>query len=102
MCTSSKDIDRSTVPVVAGVIDKLVVERKSRRLCQRVAVISLDILLEAIVGQLPIPYQDAESARVEERDVVFPDAVGDAGAFRSSVWSSASRRLVRRGLGRFT
>ena len=79
MQAGSKDIRRSAVGVVTGIVDELIIEGEPGRGSQRVAVIGLENLLGAVVGQLPVANQDAEPAGVEERDMRVADAVDDAG-----------------------
>jgi hypothetical protein len=71
-------IDGPALDVVAGVIDILIVQRQARRSGERVAVLGLDDLLQARLGELPIADQNAEAARTEECDVLAGNAVENA------------------------
>src|SRR5579872_1360692 len=74
-----EDVGRAAVGVVAGIGDELIIEGELGRGRQRVAVIGLENLLEAIVRQLTVADEDAEPAGVEESDMGRGDAIDNAG-----------------------
>src|ERR1700733_8162091 len=79
VCARSEDIRRAAVGVIAGIGDELIVEGQLDRGIQRVAVIGLENLLQAVIRQLPVADKDAEPASVEESNMRAGDAVDDAG-----------------------
>jgi hypothetical protein len=74
-----EDVHRATVGVVAGIGDELIIEAQLDRRIQRIAVIRLENLLQAVVRQLSVADEDAEPAGVEEGDVGAGDSVDDPG-----------------------
>jgi len=79
MNSRGENVHRTAVGVVAGIADKLVVQGKSRRRRQRIAVVSLKNFLQTIVGQLPVADENAETSGIQKRDMDAGDAVDDAG-----------------------
>ena len=71
MHATSEDVGRAAVGIVAGVGDELVIEGELGRRIQRIAVVGLENLLQAVVRQLSVADQDAESAS----------------AFRKAMWA---------------
>ena len=74
MRAGGKDIGRTAVGVVAGVGDKLIIDGEPGRGVQREAVIGLENLLQAVIGQLSVADQDAKPAGVGKGDMGTGDA----------------------------
>jgi len=74
-----KNVHRPAVGVVSGVGDELIVEADFRRGGNRVAVVSLDDLLQPGMRQLAVAHDDAQAAGIEIRYVGVRNAVDDTG-----------------------
>ena len=79
MHASTKYGDRTTVPVVSGVCDELVIEGKARKRREGIAVVCLDYALEPGIGQLVVADKDSQASGVEKLLVDAGDAVDRGG-----------------------
>src|ERR1700728_3384321 len=86
---------RSTVPIVGGMIDPLIVEAQMRKVkhCERI--IGLEDLLGPWVRQTPVAYEDAQSAGVQVTLARRAYAVVDRGQTQSIVCAPPARPLQR-------
>jgi hypothetical protein len=83
------DRDRTTVLVVRGVVDELVVERRAPRQNWE-TVIGLDYLLDAWMWQLAVTHQDAEASGVEESLMLPRDTADHASDANRIIWPAPS------------
>ena len=75
MHSRGEGVHRAAVGIVGGIADKLIVQAEPRRGGQRIAVIGLEDLLQARIGQLPVADQNADAAGIQKRDVLARYAV---------------------------
>src|ERR1700738_1055131 len=85
MHASTKYGDRTTVPVVSGVCDELVIEGKARKRREGIAVVCLDYALEPGIGQLVVADKDSQASGVEKLLVDAGDAVDRGGNAESVI-----------------
>jgi len=75
----AKNVYRPAVGIVGGIADELIVEADFNRGAKSVAVIGLDDLLQPVMRQFAVAYDDAQAAGVEIGRVGAGNAVDDAG-----------------------
>src|SRR5579872_1303545 len=71
--------NRTSIAVVAGVIDELRVDADVKWLCKRNIIICFDNFLGTWMGQLPVADEDTKTTGVEEPLMSAADAIDDSG-----------------------